>query len=123
MLLGGDWGQFAEQQMERARADLRLGHEEEPTQAVYLALALALQNEVLGPEERVLLADVARNVQDGLQVNSWQAGQLLRDLGFDTRTSGGRQYAYTGGRANLAEVGLMLGVQDEWIEQELGESA
>ena len=110
--------------MERARANLRLGHEEEPSQAVYRAfLALALENEVLGPEERVLLADIARNVQDGLHVNSWQAGQLLRDLGFDTRTAGGKQYAYTGGSAMLVKAGLMLGVQDEWIEQELRKSA
>ena len=110
--------------MERARANLRLGHEEEPTQAVYRSfLALALQNEVFGPEERVLLADIARNVQDGLQLNSWQAGQLLRDLGFRTGTAGGKQYAYTGGSAKLVEVGLMLGVQDEWIEQELRRAA
>jgi len=122
--LGGDWGQFAEQQMERARANLRLGHEEEPSQAVYRSfLALALQNEVLGPEERVLVADITRNVQDGLQVNSWQVGQLLRDLRFKTDTAGGKQYAYTGGIAMLVEAGLMLGVQDEWIEQELRKSA
>ena len=122
--LGRGWSQFAQQQMERGRANLRLGHEEEPSQAVYRAfLALALENEVLGPEERVLLADIARNVQDGLQVNSWQAGQLLRDLGFDTRTAGGKQYAYTGGSAMLVKAGLMLGVQDEWIEQEVRKSA
>jgi energy-coupling factor transporter ATP-binding protein EcfA2 len=115
--LGGDWGQFAEQQMERARADLRLGHEEEPSQAVYRSfLALALQNEVLGPEERVLLADIARTVQDGLQLNSWQVGKLLRDLGFKTDTAGGHRYAYTGGSVKLVEAGLMLGVQDQWIE-------
>ena len=122
--LGGDWGQFAQQQMERARANLRLGHEEEPTQAVYRAfLALALQNEVLGPEERVLVADITRNVQDGLQLNSWQVGKLLRDMGFQTDTIGGKQYAFTGGSAKLVEVGLMLGVQDRWIEQELTKSA
>ena len=122
--LGGDWGQFAWQQMERARANLRLGHEEEPSQAVYRALlALALQDEVLGPEERVLLADIARTVQDGLRVNSWQAGQLLRDLGFRTGTAGGNQYVYTGGSAKLVEAGSMLGVQDEWIEHELRKSA
>ena len=122
--LGGDWGQFAEQQMERARANLRLGHEEEPTQAVYRAfLALALQNEVLGPEERVLVADITRNVQDGLQLNSWQVGKLLRDMRFKTDTAGGKQYAYTGGSAMLVKAGLMLGVQDQWIEQELRKSA
>ena len=122
--LGGDWGQFAEQQMERARADLRLGHEEEPSQAVYRSfLALALQNEVLGPEERVLVADIMRNVQDGLQLNSWQVGKLLRDMWFETDTAGGKQYAFTGGSAKLVEMGLMLGVQDQWIEQELRKSA
>jgi hypothetical protein len=110
--------------MERARANLRLGHEEEPSQAVYRALlALALQDEVLGPEERVLLADIARTVQDGLRVNSWQAGQSLRDLGFRTGTAGGNQYVYTGGSAKLVEAGSMLGVQDEWIEHELRKSA
>ena len=79
-------------------------------------LALALQNEVLGPEERVLLADIARTVQDGLQLNSWQVGKLLRDLGFKTDTAGGHRYAYTGGSVKLVEAGLMLGVQDQWIE-------
>ena len=52
-------------------------------------LALALQNEVLGPEERVLVADIMRKVQDGLRLNSWQVGKLLRDLGFETDTVGG----------------------------------
>jgi len=110
--------------MERARADLRLGHEEEPSQAVYRSfLALALQNEVLGPEERVPVADIMRNVQDGLQLNSWQVGKLLRDMRFKTDTAGGNQYAYTGGSAKLVEAGLMLGVQDQWIKQELRKSA
>ena len=48
---------------------------------------------------------------------------MLRDLGFDTRTAGGKQYAYTGGSAMLVKAGLMLGVQDEWIEQEVRKSA
>ena len=122
--LGRDWGQFAQQQMERARANLRLGHEEEPSQAVYRAfLALALPDEELGPEERVPLADINKRLKEEQNLSSWQIGITQRDLGFETRRVGGNQYAYTGGSAKLVMAGLMLKVQDDWIEQEVRKSA
>ena len=122
--LGGGWAPFARQQLERARANLRLGHEEEPTQAVYRAfLALALPDEELGPEERVPLADINKRLKEEQNLSSWQIGITLRDLGFETRWVGGNQYAYTGGSAKLVKAGLMLKVQDDWIEQEVRKSA
>ena len=118
--LGGGWAPFARQQLERARANLRLGHEEEPTQAVYRAfLALARPDEELGPEERVPLADINKRLKEEQNLSSWQIGITLRDLGFETRRVGGNQYAYTGGSAKLVKAGLMLKVQDDWIEQEV----
>jgi hypothetical protein len=120
--LGAEWEPFAKGQMEQARTNLKLGHQEEPSQAVFLALlALALDGDLSEnqqPKERVLLSAVAQSLQDGAGLNSWQAGQILRDLGFDTRTAGGSRYVYTGGTAKLGEVGQALGIQDDWIEQQ-----
>ena len=117
--LGGVCEPYAAGQMEKARTDLSRGHEEESSQAVFrtlLALALPDNNQEL--MERVLLADVAS--LDGNGLNSWQAGQLLRDMRFETKTVGGKQYVYTGGAGNLVAVGRELGIEDEWFRHGAG---
>jgi len=62
-------------------------------------------------------------LKEDQNLSSWQIGITLRDLGFETKRRGGNHYAYTGGSANLVKAGLMLKVQDEWIEQEVRKSA
>jgi len=115
-MLGGEWEPYAREQMERATANLIQGHQEESSQAVYRAmLSLALADTLLEPDERVRLGDIVRRLQEGQDLNSWQVGQLLRGMGFETKTAGGTQYVYTGGEEKLVEVGLLLGIEDEWF--------
>ena len=113
-LLGGAFEPYARQQMERASTSLRIGHQEEPSQAVFQALlAESLLDELLEPEYRVLLADISKRVQ----LNSWQVGQLLRGMGFETRTVGGQQWIYTGSTEHVVEIGNFLGLEDEWLKR------
>lgn len=116
-----DWLSYAHSEMKRAEADLDAGRDEEPAQIVYQAL-LALAVEDL-PEarlemarERVLLNDVVKSLDGRDQnLNSWQVGSLLRDMGFATTTVGGKQYVYVGGADRLRTIGHQLGVQDEML--------
>ena len=113
-LLGGAFEPYARQQMERASTSLRIGHQEEPSQAVFQALlAESLLDELLEPEYRVLIADISKRVQ----LNSWQVGQLLRDIGFKTKTVGGHQWIYTGSTEHVVEIGNLLGLGDEWLKR------
>ncbi len=114
------WQKYADSEKKKATAHLAASQEEEPTQAVYQALlALALQNNNNKPHDRVLLSDLVAKVVS-LRLNSWQVGQLLRDLGFETKKAGGLQYAYSGGTDKLVSVGRELRIQDEWLEAQGG---
>ena len=65
--------------MERAETSLRIGHQEEPSQAVFQALlAESLLDELLEPAERVLIADIAKTGPR----NSWVVGDILRRIGL-----------------------------------------
>ena len=100
--------------MERASTSLRIGHQEEPSQAVFQALlAESLPDELLEPEYRVLIADISKRVQ----LNSWQVGQLLRDIGFETKTVGGQQWICIGSTEHVVEIGNLFGLEDEWLKR------
>ena len=58
-------------------------------------------------------------MSDDLALNSWQVGQVLRDLGFDTKTAGGKQYVFIGGKENFIQVAQFIGFQDEWLEADV----
>jgi hypothetical protein len=83
-------------------------------------LALVVTVDYLPPnqeEDRVSLTDIVQSSQDGQRLNSRQVGNLLRDLGFETRKAGNEHYVFTGGWESLVAVARKLGGQDEWIEQ------
>jgi len=112
-----EWYEYALEQIQKSNDDLKLGEEEEPTRAIYFAfLALALDGQS-EPKERVRLAAIANRLNnEGRKLTSYQAGQVLGDLGFERRTVGGNSYVYTGGGEKLRQVGNQLGVKDEWLE-------
>ena len=102
------------ERMERAEISLRIGHQEEPSQAIFQALlAESLLDELLEPAERVLIGDITKRVTS----NSWQVGDALRGMGFETRTVGGQQWVYTGGTQHIVDIGNFLGIADEWIKR------
>lgn len=115
-----EWLAWANHQIQSAQRGFDMNQDEEPGQLVYQALlSQALVNGDLPPDRRVRLANVADEVRErGSDLSPWQVGHLLRDMGFDVRTVGGRQWVYTGGAEHLKEVGRSLGVTDEWIDGE-----
>ena len=117
LLCGKDWRCYADKEMEAARANLELGHEMEPSQAVFLALLSKATSEGT-VAERVRISDISKSLQDEQELNSWQVGSTLRALGFKTKNVGGNQYVYTGGKDNMKIIGRELGVEDEWLEEE-----
>jgi energy-coupling factor transporter ATP-binding protein EcfA2 len=115
-LFGGEWSAaFADKEMEKARNDLDLGQQEEPSQAVFQALVALAMSEGGYVKERVPLAEITCHVPDDLGLNSWQIGSLVREWGIRTKNAGGKQYAYVDGKAQLVEVAQVLGIQDEWL--------
>lgn len=116
------WLGFADEQMGRARANLSLGQEEEPRQVVFRTfLALTLEVGEFGEEElrdRVALADITKALPDDQKQNSWAVGDILRDLGFETGTTGGTQYVHYGDVEKLVEAGRALGLEDEWLDKQ-----
>lgn len=117
-----NWCTYANGQMGKARTELTQGQEEEPSQAVFSALlTVSLTDDferLEDPQDRVLLSKVAEELQKrGMNLTSWQVGQILRDLGFETKKVGGRQVVLTGGTEYLIAVGKALGIEDEWLEE------
>jgi len=115
-LFSGDWKQYAESQMEMARKNLDLGHETEPSQAVYKSLLALVLDEHGNVSERVLMGAVAKNLDEEEALSPYQVGVVLIGLGFEKRSRGGKTYIYTGGEANLADIGLKLGLKDDWLD-------
>ena len=81
-----EWLSYAEEQIEKAKDNLELGQEEEPTAAVFQALLfLALEIDLQGnptrkSQERVLIRDIVKRLQgEGIDLGSWQVGQIARD--------------------------------------------
>ena len=113
------WLGYATEEIDKARSELRLGQGEEPTEAVFQAiLALALEDDrpIATVAERIPLSAIAKHfVEEGEKLNSWQVGQIARQLGFGVGSKGGTRYVYTGGADTLRAIGLDLGISDEWL--------
>lgn len=117
------WLTYAEAQVVQAEAESDSGREAEPTIATFCALLAAALDDgngghLLTPKPRVEIAAVKVAVnEEGQVLNSHQVGVILRGVGFETGTQGGKQYVFTGGADKLREVGRELEIQDEWLEQ------
>ena len=115
-----EWAAWAETQIVQADATLNAGQEEEPPQLVFSAIMhLALVNggdTHMQPDERVTVSDIAKELSDRAgKYNSWQIGDIVRNLGFEVRKAGGTQYVYIGGAQKLLAIGAELGIEDEWL--------
>ena len=115
-----EWVAWAEGQIVQADATLNAGQEEEPPQLVFSAIMhLALVNggdTHMQPDDRVTVSDIAKALSDRAgKYNSWQIGDIVRNLGFEVRKAGGTQYVYIGGAERLVAIGAELGIEDEWL--------
>lgn len=103
--------------MNKARANLSLGQQEEPTQGVFSALLSIAVSEGGKVEDRVQIKQIVEDLRQSMKLNGWQVGTLLREMGLETKKAGGKQYVYTGGMKRLKEIGKRLQIDDEWLEE------
>lgn len=117
VLFDSKWSStYAAKEIEKALENLGSGQQEEPTQAVFLALVSQAMSDEGEVKERVPLADINQVVREDQGLDSWQTGQLVRDMGFKTKTAGGKQYVYIGGKEKLMAVASDLGIKDELLD-------
>jgi len=113
-----DWFQYAVGELQRAIASLSEGQGEEPNQLVVSKLvSLAIDPNAQQLKQRVPLKDITKALKDdGYNLNSWQVGKILRDLGFDKKLSGGTNYISID-KAHLLNVANKLGIDDDLLKQ------
>lgn len=117
-LADAEWLGWAVVEIERAENAVEQGQEDEPVQRTFKAfLSLAI-----GPnrklKDRVVIADVVRALNDeGDTANGWQVGQVLRDLGLDTFTRGGKAVVRVPMLEDVAAIADYLGIEDDWLTE------
>lgn len=110
--------QYAVGELNKAIASLTVGQEYEPSQLVVSKLvSSAIDPNSQQLKQRVPLKDITKGLKDdGHNLNSWQVGKILRDLGFEVKLSGGNQYVYID-KAHLLGVAKQLGIDDDALNQ------
>lgn len=113
-----EWLQYALGELNKAIASLSVGQEYEPSQLVVSKLvSSAIDPNSQQLKQRVPLKDITKGLKDdGNNLNSWQIGKILRDLGFEVKLSGGNQYVHID-KTRLLDVAKKLGIDDDALNQ------
>jgi len=111
------WLDYAREQIESAKLTLAAGQGQEPTELVLSALIGCVERIGSQIPERVLLSNIREHVMDeGRRINSWQIGELIRTLGFETKTRGGQVWVILTGKEQIKAAADRLGIEDEWLQ-------
>ena len=71
--------------------------------------------------ERVSISKIRQEMEDYQpKLNSYQIGRSARELGFEVRTAGGKQWVYTGSVEKLAAVAVQLDIEDDDLTEAAG---
>ena len=110
-----DWLGEIETVITTAESHVAQGQQEEPAQKLFkLLLAEAIQKQAFGG--RVALSEiVAAAERERMDINPWQAGQQIREYGLEVKSIGGRTWILIDTEVQMREIGMFLGVEDEWI--------
>lgn len=112
------WLEYAHTEIEAAKLTLAAGQGQEPTELVLSALIGCVEGSGVHMPERVLLSSVREHVMDeGRRINSWQIGELIRTIGFETVTRGGQVWVILAGKEQLKDAAAQLGIEDEWLQE------
>jgi len=112
-----DWIAHALGELNKARENLRVGQDYEPSQLVVSKLVSLAIDSNSQLKQRVALKDITKGLKDdGHNLNSWQVGKILRDMGFDKKLSGGTDFIYID-KAHLLGVANQLGTDDDALKQ------
>lgn len=113
-----DWIKYAAAELAKAIVSVNEGQGDEPNQIIVRKLvSLTIDPNTLQLKQRTPLKDVTKGLKDdGRNLNSWQVGKILRDLGFEVGLSGGTQYIKID-KAHLLNVAKQLGIDDDLLKQ------
>jgi hypothetical protein len=113
-----DWMAYALGELNKAIASLSVGQGYEPSQLVVSKLvSLAIEQNSQQLKERVALKAIEKGLKDdGEDLNSWQVGKILRELGFEIKSIGGTRYVLID-KAHLLAVAKQLGIEDEALKR------
>lgn len=101
------WLQYADREMCKASDKLKLGQESEPEHAIVNALIAKCKS------PSVPLAEIKDHIarEYDWQPNSWQVGELIRELGFDVKDSHGKRKVVIN-KDRLTELACQLGIEN-----------
>jgi energy-coupling factor transporter ATP-binding protein EcfA2 len=113
-----EWMAYALGELNKAIQSLNQGQGCEPTHEVFSKLLqLGIDRNVWQLRQRITIKDIRKALKDdGVEMNSWQIGRLLRDLGLEVKTSGGTEYVYLG-KVKLLGIAADLGIDDDELKR------
>lgn len=116
------WDQYVEEQINTQQETTVRGREDEPTAKAWSAVVqLAFEyyegfDHPTTIKNRIMLKDVVDAIsEDGIRYDSWQVGQMIRQMGFEVRRARGRQWIYPGSLDHVKEIGRNLNIEDELL--------
>lgn len=117
------WIEYVDLQISTQRETTLRGREEEPAAKVWSAIAQIAFEYYEGFDlpkiikHRFLLKDVVKTVSEGgIMYDSWQIGQIVRQIGFEVKNARGRQWIYPHSLEHLKEIGRNLNIDDELLD-------
>ena len=113
-----EWIAYGIGELMKTINNLKEGQGYEPSQVVVSKLiALAYDQQTGKFKDRVPLKAIEKGLKDdGVHLNSWQVGKILRELNFEVKTVGGTQYVISD-KTHLLEVAKQLGIDDEVLKK------
>ena len=116
------WTTFVDEQISTQQETTLRGREDEPAAKAWSAVAQLAFTYYEGwdtpavTKQRILLKDVVDAIsEDGIRYDSWQVGQMIRQMGFEVKRARGRQWIYPGGVDHVKEIGRSLNIEDELL--------
>lgn len=116
------WTEYIDLQISTQQETTLRGREEEPAAKVWSAIVQIAFEYYEGfdlpkvVKHRFLLKDVVRAVAEGgVMYDSWQIGQVVRQIGFEVKNARGRQWIYPHSLEHIKEIGRNLHIDDELL--------
>lgn len=116
-----NWIQYKDQRIKEDTETTSQGQDEEPTSLVWSQIT---EISVVYPVDKPPFYSLHRGripIQElrdkleakGHEFSSWQLGQLIRNIGFETKKQGGTMYVYPKSLDNIIKIGKVIRVEDE----------
>ncbi len=116
------WTEYVGDQISTQQETTLRGREDEPAAKAWSAvvqLAFTYYEGFDQPttvKQRIMLKDVVDAIsEEGIRYDSWQVGQMIRQMGFEVKRARGRQWIYPGNLEHVKDIGRNLNIEDELL--------